>query len=89
MESANLTWTSPNVNVIEQFEKLELELEEVVALYNMLSAEDGSADYEEFLNGLHKTSVHPSSQNRAYRILAENLEMISQDVCSSKEVWMS
>merc|ERR1711920_463846 len=38
-------------DVVRYFEKLELEVFEVVALFEMVSEDDGVADYEEFLQG--------------------------------------
>jgi voltage-gated sodium channel len=43
-----------NPNIVEHFEKLDLEPDEVTALYGVLSADDGEADYEEFLDGALK-----------------------------------
>lgn len=40
--------------IITGFQKLDLEIDEVVALFGVLSADDGDADYEEFLNGAMK-----------------------------------
>merc|ERR1719440_1177622 len=40
-----------NESVISHFAKLDLEIDEVVALFGVLSADDDEADYQEFLNG--------------------------------------
>jgi voltage-gated sodium channel len=40
-----------NPEILSKFRKLDLEIEEVDALFSVCSAEDGEADYEEFLAG--------------------------------------
>jgi voltage-gated sodium channel len=43
-----------NPHIIAHFEKIDLEQDEVIALFGVLSADDGEADYEEFLEGAMK-----------------------------------
>jgi hypothetical protein len=40
--------------VVENFAKLDLDVDEVTALYSVLSSDDGNADYNEFLHGALK-----------------------------------
>jgi voltage-gated sodium channel len=43
-----------NPHIIAHFEKIDLEQDEVIALFGVLSADDGKVDYEEFLEGAMK-----------------------------------
>merc|ERR1712039_1001732 len=41
---------SPRAKIL--FKELSVDIREVVTLYNLLSADDGAADFEEFMEGL-------------------------------------
>ena len=43
-----------NKEVLDHFKNLNLEVDEFTALFSVLSADDGLADYEEFLTGALK-----------------------------------
>jgi hypothetical protein len=51
-----------NPKVVEHFENLELEIDDVVALFDVCSSDDGHADLEEFLQGALKLKTS------AYRV---------------------
>jgi len=73
-----------NVEVVASFKKLELEMEEVEALFNVLSADDGQADYEEFLAGALKMKCSARTMD-AVQILHAQI-LLSRGL---KQVWDS
>lgn len=63
-----------NVNVCRTFEKLGLDTDEVVALFDVLSDDDGEADYEEFLSGALKMKTSARAID-AVQIMHQQLMM--------------
>lgn len=60
--------------VVEFFENLNLEIEEVIALFGVLCADDGEADYEEFLDGALKMKS-PARAIDTVQIMHQQLQM--------------
>jgi hypothetical protein len=76
-----------NPEVIEAFAKLDLDKFEVEALFNVLSSDDGDADYEEFLAGAMKmnSSAHTID---AVQVMHNQMKM-SRDLDSIKRIMES
>jgi len=64
--------------VIKHFRKLDLDRDEVVALFTVLSDDDGVADYEEFLNGALK-------MNSSARTI-DSVQVMHNQLTMSKDV---
>lgn len=77
-------------SVVQRFAKLDLELDEVVALFGVLSADDGDTDYDEFLHAALKMKssartidtvqiLHQTLEtHRAVAELKHSMSLISQ-----------
>jgi hypothetical protein len=63
-----------NENVVAHLTHLDIEIDEAVALFGVLCADDGEADYEEFLNGALKVNGSAKTID-TLQILHQVLEM--------------
>merc|ERR1712203_1052815 len=88
-----------NPEVMAMFEKLDMDEQEVVTVYNILSDEDGVADYHEFLTAALKMKnsartfdmiqvMHEQTrQMRAIELVHEGLEHISACCAIDRTAW--